>query len=652
MFNRKLFDSLLFKISFRVILVEILILTIVGTLYINRFFAEIDQRLEDSVELPSQLVESGLVRLVSLSDTNALRSLVGDEVQELILSNSRGQILYSLHPEYRQLDVYNISFLESNWFSEQNPGSITEWSSNETGNIIYNVSRFSGIMQDEFYLYVQSDTSTVELQKRNILIVFFLGSLATFISTLAIVVLFFQRTVFGRLNATINTLQNVEQGDLRARIENINSHDEIARLQTSVNNMIHRLQSVFATLEQRIEDRTQEAEEARQQAEQANEAKSIFLSNMSHELRTPLNTVIAFSSSMLTVPDMYNGKSLDPIFAKDVKTIWMNGQYLLGLINDILDLSKIEAGKLTLNRRAVDLVDTFNGVFSTAVGLLQDKPIQLKPEYPDKLPPIWADPLRIRQILLNLMSNGVKYTESGSVTLAANIENNRLVISVADTGAGIPESMLDSIFDRFTQVKMEHQTKGTGLGLDISQRLCQMHDSKLEIRSVEGEGSTFSFSLPLATDEQINAEEQEINELLEIGSLTEEGILDPTSYYNIVIIARSSSARITIRNIFEEENHNVFESVDIDESVELAGAIIPDFIVVDLGKGDSEMAIVEALKSNEETQNIPIVALGTKDMSEDTQYVMDLYLKKPIHGKRILKQITKLFAEQSLEGLN
>ena len=457
MFKQKLTNSLIFKISFQVVLVEIIILTIVGAIYINRFYAEIDQRLAENVQLPSQLIDGGLIRLVSLNDADALRLLVGDDIQQVVLASPGGQVVFSLDSAYARSNVSEIPFLEEAWFSEQNDGSITNLGKTENENFIFNVSRIPGTGGSDLYLYVQSDTTAAEGQKRNILGLFFLGSLATLLATFAIVVVFFQRTIFRRLNNTINTLQEVEQGDLRSRVANIDTQDEISSLQHSVNKMIEQLQSFFSTLEQRVEERTREAEDARQVAEEASQAKSVFLSNMSHELRTPLNTVIGYGNSMLTMPEMYDGKTLDPVYAKDINTILMNGKYLLGLINDILDLSKIEAGKLTLDRQAVNLEDTFNGVFSTITGLLQGKSIQLRPDYTDDLPEVWADPLRVRQILLNLMSNAVKFTESGSVTLSARVVEDSLLISVADTGVGIPEEMLDSIFDRFTQVKMEHQ---------------------------------------------------------------------------------------------------------------------------------------------------------------------------------------------------
>lgn len=653
MSKQKLTNSLIFKIGFRVVLIEIIILASIGTFYINRFVNEVDQRLIENVKLPSQLIDGGLVRLVALNDPDSLRLLVGDNIQQVILATTDGQVIFSLDETYSQSNIADIPFLNQAWFSEQNTGSITDWGNIQNAQFIFNVSRLQGVSGNDTFLYVQSDTSSAEFQKRSILILFFLGSLATLIATSLTVSVFFQRVVFRRLNQTVTTLQNVEKGNLRSRITQIESNDEISSLQHSTNKMIEQLQSLFATLEQRVEDRTREAEEARKQAEKANHAKSVFLSNMSHELRTPLNTVIGYGTSMLTMPEMYEGKKLDAVFAKDVNTILTNGKYLLGLINDILDLSKIEAGKLTLDQQAVNLADTFSGVFSTITGLLQGKSIQLRPDYADDLPEVWADSLRVRQILLNLMSNAVKYTESGSITLSAKVMGDKLAISVTDTGIGIPEEMLETIFDRFVQAKTEHQFIGTGLGLDICQQLCRMHGSELRISSVVGQGTTFSFELPLAKPEQLSqtAQNQQPDQQ---GLVSDDAILDPMSYYNILVIAVSSSVRINLRNVFESENHNVFECVDLEEGMMLAKGLLPDFIIIDIDQDKAGIEIVKALRADAETHSLAIVVLSPyKEITELAPFHVNAYLKKPVHGKRVLEMVKGLFPnnqdEQSIK---
>src|SRR5262249_21098843 len=162
---------------------------------------------------------------------------------------------------------------------------------------------------------------------------------------------------------------------------------------------------------------------------------------------------------------------------------------------------KIEAGKLELHRTAVDLPEMFKGIIATSIGLVKDKPVQIRPDYPDNLPQVWADPIRVRQIILNLMSKACKFTHSGSIPLQAHPEGDCVQISVIDTGIGIPDKALHHIFDRFQQAEQDTEKHygGTGLGLDISKQLAQMHDGDLSVQSVLGQGSQFTFTLPILT---------------------------------------------------------------------------------------------------------------------------------------------------------
>src|SRR5260221_4730458 len=218
---------------------------------------------------------------------------------------------------------------------------------------------------------------------------------------------------------------------------------------------------------------------------------------MSHELRTPLNVIIGYTSTMLDMPGMYQNVPLPRGYIEDIRLIKDNGYYLLGLINDILDLSKIEAGKLELHRSIINISEMFRGIVATSIGLVNDKPLQIRPDFPDDLPPVWADTTRIRQIVLNLMSNAIKFTPSGSVTLQAVVKDQQIRVAIIDTGIGIPAKALAHIFDRFEQA--EHDTDehygGTGLGLDISQQMVRMHGGELIVESTVGQGSTFSFTL-------------------------------------------------------------------------------------------------------------------------------------------------------------
>jgi signal transduction histidine kinase len=252
-----------------------------------------------------------------------------------------------------------------------------------------------------------------------------------------------------------------------------------------------------------LRESNQKLEAAQHRAEQANHAKTVFLSNMSHEVRTPLNVIIGYAASMLGDSPIYEDEPLAEIYRKDLRLIMDNGEYILRLISDLLDLSKIEAGRLELRRAEVDLVSLLNDVVADSIGLIKDKPIRIDVNFADSLPLVWADPVRMRQIALNLMSNAIKFTKAGSVTLRARPEADVVNISVTDTGIGITESALPHLFKRFQQADAEVSWDygGTGLGLHISKQLTEMHGGELTVTSEVGTGSTFSFTLPIAENQ-------------------------------------------------------------------------------------------------------------------------------------------------------
>jgi signal transduction histidine kinase len=250
-----------------------------------------------------------------------------------------------------------------------------------------------------------------------------------------------------------------------------------------------------------LQETNQQLELARQSAEEAKTFRGQFLANMSHELRTPLNAIIGFSQTMLDFPAMYDGVMLPEQYSQDMNQILSSGKHLLNIINDILDLSKVDAGKLDLEIQPVDLAPVVKGVLSTAVGLVGDKAgqIELKKQLPDPLPMCLGDPLRVRQVLLNLYSNAAKFTDSGYIKLIIRTENKLVIFGVEDSGIGISEVDRAGIFEEFRQgtAGRKKGRQGAGLGLAISQQLMRLMNGRLWFESVLGKGSTFYFALPL-----------------------------------------------------------------------------------------------------------------------------------------------------------
>ena len=245
-----------------------------------------------------------------------------------------------------------------------------------------------------------------------------------------------------------------------------------------------------------LQERGRQLEEAAEQLREMDRLKSQFIANMSHELRTPLNAIIGFSSMLLKGMD----GPLTDTQCQDLEAIHKGGKHLLALITDILDISQIWAGKMGLTLGDVALPEIIEDTITTATARIGSKPIELKQSLAPDLPVIQADKTRVRQVLLNLVTNAIKYTERGQVTVSASRDDGFVTISVSDTGIGIPPEYQETIFEEFGRVDSSSTRKvdGLGLGLSISRRLVELHGGRIWVESEVGAGSTFHFSLPLA----------------------------------------------------------------------------------------------------------------------------------------------------------
>lgn len=261
-------------------------------------------------------------------------------------------------------------------------------------------------------------------------------------------------------------------------------------------------------LGEQLKEANVELESAHHAAEAAKNFRGQFLANMSHELRTPLNAIIGFSETMLKFPMMYDNEPLADKYREDLNQIFTSGQQLLHVINDILDLAKVDAGKLEVHLNRTELRPILDSVVATASGLVSKKSIELKTELPDTLPDIAADETRVRQVLLNLYSNAAKFTDEGSITLTVKPQGDEVLFSVADTGIGIEPAQQEIIFEEFRQTSNtggRDPRAGAGLGLAIARQLLELMNGRIWVESVPGEGSTFYFTL----NKYIDTEESE-----------------------------------------------------------------------------------------------------------------------------------------------
>ncbi len=373
-------------------------------------------------------------------------------------------------------------------------------------------------------------------------------------------------------------------------------------------------------------------------AEAANRSKSEFLANMSHEIRTPMNAILGFS-------ELLRGLVKDERAQSYVQAIMSSGRTLLSLINDILDLSKIEAGKLTFEYDALDVSVVLRDVQHIFVQKAEQKGIELRLEVsPDMPQSLLLDEIRLRQILFNVVGNAIKFTEHGHVTVrlltgAVNEERNAisLILEVEDTGLGIPEDEQQRIFESFSQQAGQSNKKygGTGLGLAITKRLVEMMNGQIAVRSEVGKGSVFRFTFP-----EIKKVEVEGRRVKAVEQAFELGDFEPCK---VLVVDDLVMNRDLIRAFFFESGHELIEAANGKEAVEMARSEKPDIILMDVRMPVMDgVQATRILKADEELRKIPIIVVTASAMQTEEQLlkpICDGFLRKPISRSDLAAQM-------------
>jgi signal transduction histidine kinase/CheY-like chemotaxis protein len=376
--------------------------------------------------------------------------------------------------------------------------------------------------------------------------------------------------------------------------------------------------------------------------------KTQFLANMSHELRTPLNSIIGFSRVMLKGID----GALTDLQEADLTSIYSSGQHLLGLINSLLDLSKIEAGKMDLTFEELDLHDTFNGVLAASRGLVKDRPIELRSEIPEQLPAVWADAQRIRQILINLMSNAAKFTEEGHILLHVKADAEFVTISISDTGIGIDPEAQKRLFIPFQQVDAStaRRAGGAGLGLAICRSFVELHNGKIWVETAgQGAGSTFSFTLPVyQVQEQRDKEGGTGLASAPAGFVP---ALDPGK--KLVLAIDDDAGVITLLSRYLESagGYQVVACKQAEQALEMAQRLAPHLAAITLDIVMPHMdgwQILHALKEDPRTIEIPVLLCSIVDgLEQGLGLGAAACLHKPITRDELLDAMRKVTAKGS-----
>lgn len=401
------------------------------------------------------------------------------------------------------------------------------------------------------------------------------------------------------------------------------------------------LRQINDELEERVEKRTAEMKAARDEAELASAAKSEFLSRMSHELRTPLNAILGFGQVLtadITQP-------LTAIQTESVNEMLTAGEHLLELVNEVLDLSRIESGQIDLTMEPVNAVTLISNCVSQLRPLADQSNITMSFEAIEAVA-VQADQLRFHEVMINLISNAIKYNKpAGNIWISCNTtDDNRLRITVQDNGRGIAEADLSRLFRPFERAESAYEgIEGTGIGLALVKKLLQAMQSEIHVKTTFGEGSTFWFELPVSAET--------LAAIPSVPAAIVSTSMNADAQRKVLYIEDSVANMMLMRNIFSmQEGIDLIEAKTAKEGLDTAFKQPADLILLDINLPDMDgFEVLEQLKSNPSTSDIPVIAVTANAMLKDVERGTDAgfseYITKPINIKKLLILIDSYLKE-------
>jgi signal transduction histidine kinase/DNA-binding response OmpR family regulator len=572
-----------------------------------------------------------------LADANVLAGIMGSNTAISIVYNDRDQAKATLSALRAQPRIVAGAVFDrdGNLFAEyhrtgsghdahiETPQAATGLTANAvvaTHAIDFNGARVGTV-------YLQSDLGAVRERLRT-----YVALLPVVVAIALSVALFLSGILQRMISRPILNLLAVEKQVSRDR-------DYTLRAEPEGNDEVGKLIDGFNEMLTEIRARDAELQIAKEKAESASKTKSAFLANMSHELRTPLNAIIGYSE-MLQEDAADNGH--DDLLP-DLQKVHAAGRHLLELINDILDLSKIEAGKMELSYERFELAPLVDQLVSTVRPLVEQNGNRLTVDVRDGAREMVADPMRVRQVLLNLLSNATKFTKNGTVSLTVTRAEERgaawIDFAVRDTGIGMSEEQLGRLFQAFVQADSSttRQYGGTGLGLAISQRFAVMMGGRIDVASTPGKGTTFTVRLPAdVVDYPPSAEERETQRLS--GARQEATIL---------VIDDDRTVRDLMVRMLNREGFRVVTAWGGREGLRLAKELKPSLITLDVIMPELDgWSTLNQIKADPELADIPVILIT---MIDDRQKAFTLgaadYMVKPIDRERLTHIINRFVCE-------
>ena len=553
------------------------------------------------------------------------------------------------------------------------------------------VSADSG--NEAYRVFVKRDITRYQQQLNNTLHAMTIMAVIVTLLVITALLLFIKRTTLDPINELGDRVKDIRKDSnvLGDKID-IQGNKEVRDLAAGFNEMTNELKTLYDELqntnkdlkqqvrereraeielkisrdhlEELVERRTSDLAIARDAALNASRSKSRFLANMSHELRTPLNAIIGYTEIM--IDDAYNANNQD--LANDLKKVAGAGEHLLRLIRDILDLSKIEAGKMELVLEDFNVKSLVEEAVSAAMSVIDEGYNKLTVNCPDDIGTMYADANKVRQALLNLLSNAGKFTQNGTIVLdikrdAGDTESAKIHFSVTDTGIGLSRDEMTRVFQAFTQADTSTTRKygGTGLGLAISRNYCLMMGGELTVKSEKGEGSTFTIILPVEVKADAKRDEMfdgitnvpnpaALRITREIGKPVNRANERRRRVSLVLIIDDDPSVCELVSRYLITKGYKTVTASGGQEGIKYAREIEPDMILLDvLMSGMDGWEVLTSLKQDSMLKDIPVVMMSIID-DKNMGYALGAsdYLIKPIDRDRLFKVVNKCVRRKSL----
>ena len=424
------------------------------------------------------------------------------------------------------------------------------------------------------------------------------------------------RTIVHRpLQQLVSATRAVSEGRREVRLD-ISREDEFGYLSRFFNQMLDRLMA-----------QQHELEQAAEEARSVSRAKSAFLANMSHELRTPLNAIIGYSEMLEEEAEEAGAGELQP----DLHRINTAGRHLLSLINDVLDLSKIEAGKMEINPVMFQLRDLVTDVVDNIQPMLSRNGNRLELQAPESPGRMFSDETKLRQVLMNLLSNAAKFTENGEVRLQLwryrQDERDWIGFTVEDTGIGIAPEKLDRLFQEFSQIDSSSTRRygGTGLGLAISRRICERLGGRIEVESEPGRGSRFTLLLP-ADIGRLPGSTARVPARVGTAAETQTAAASPGPHMTALVVDDNASSRDLIGRALQSEGVEIVQARDGREAIDLLETLCPDIVITDLILPNMNgFDFIKWLRGNAATTDLPLVVVSAMDINDSDRQELELH---------------------------